>query len=155
MRWKGVSEVTLGRPGSEARSGRPLPLPLRHACETASATVKMGRKRCRLAGSGFPAGFALTGIERDRASSRCAAAFLIVETQFCLRTHYLPFMPGLGFVLIPRLRERAPRPCRTLLCSSGAGGVLGRCWPSTPCVRGSPDSRWYYSRRSRRKGGGR
>ena len=84
-----VSEVTLGRPGSEARSGRPLPFPLRHACETASATVKMGRRRCRLAGSGFPAGFALTGIERDRASSRCAAAFLIVETQFCLRTHYL------------------------------------------------------------------
>ena len=48
--------------------------------ETASATVEMGRRQCRLAGSGFPAGFALTGIERDRASPRCAAAFLITET---------------------------------------------------------------------------
>ena len=28
--------------------------------ETASATVEMGRRQCRLAGSGFPAGFALT-----------------------------------------------------------------------------------------------
>lgn len=52
-------------------------------CETASDTVVMGRRQCRLAGSGFPAGFALTGIERDRASPRCAAAFLITETQFC------------------------------------------------------------------------
>ena len=51
--------------------------------ETASATVEMGRRQCRLAGSGFPAGFALTGIERDHSSPRCAAAFLITETQFC------------------------------------------------------------------------
>ena len=79
-----VSEVYPGPTRFGGSSGDALfPCVSCSLCETASATVAMGRRQCRLAGSGFPAGFALTGIERDHSSPRCAAAFLITETQFC------------------------------------------------------------------------
>ena len=140
-----VSEVYPGPTRFGGSSGDALfPCVSCSLCETASATVAMGRRQCRLAGSGFPAGFALTGIERDHSSPRCAAAFLITETQFC-REHRTnageSFADGddraLPQAAIAILLTSPPR---TFMRAALSSGRSSRCLHHQPSGSGSASS---------------
>ena len=112
--------------------------------ETASATVEMGRRQCRLAGSGFPAGFALTGIERDHSSPRCAAAFLITETQFCRehKTYACELFADGDDRALPQeaIAILLTSPPRTFTRAALSSGRSSRCLHHQPSGSGSASS---------------